>query len=53
MCWLLWRGGEGPTDAFIALGYAGWESGQLEREMRENAWLSMPVDSRVVFEFAV
>src|SRR5665213_3117538 len=42
--------GEGPLDAFIALGYAGWESGQLEREMRENAWLSMPVDSRVVFE---
>jgi len=25
--------GEGPMDAFIALGYAGWESGQLEREM--------------------
>ena len=25
--------GEGPSDAFIALGYAGWESGQLEREM--------------------
>jgi putative transcriptional regulator len=42
--------GEGPSDAFIALGYAGWESGQLEREMRENAWLSMPVDARVVFE---
>lgn len=42
--------GEGPTDAFIALGYAGWESGQLEREMRENAWISMPVDARVVFE---
>jgi putative transcriptional regulator len=42
--------GEGPLDAFIALGYAGWESGQLEREMKENAWLSMPVDARVVFE---
>ncbi|MGH8301490.1 MAG: YqgE/AlgH family protein [Steroidobacteraceae bacterium] len=42
--------GEGPTDAFIALGYAGWESGQLEREMRENAWTSLPVDARVVFE---
>jgi putative transcriptional regulator len=42
--------GEGPTDAFIALGYAGWESGQLEREMRENAWTTMPVDARVVFE---
>ena len=42
--------GEGPSDAFIALGYAGWESGQLEREMMENAWASMPVDPRVVFE---
>ena len=42
--------GEGPSDAFIALGYAGWESGQLEREMIENAWASMPVDPRVVFE---
>ena len=42
--------GDAPTDAFIALGYAGWESGQLEREMRDNAWLSMPADARVVFE---
>lgn len=42
--------GEGPSDAFIALGYAGWESGQLEREMRDNAWLSIPMDPRVVFE---
>lgn len=42
--------GEGPSDAFIALGYAGWESGQLEQEMKDNAWASMPVDARVVFE---
>lgn len=42
--------GEGPGDALIALGYAGWEAGQLEREIRENAWTSMPVDARVVFE---
>jgi putative transcriptional regulator len=42
--------GEGPSDAFIALGYAGWESGQLEREMKENAWVAVPVDARVVFE---
>ena len=42
--------GEGPSDAFIALGYAGWESGQLERELKDNAWASMPVDPRVVFE---
>ena len=42
--------GEGPSDAFIALGYAGWESGQLEQELKDNAWASMPVDPRVVFE---
>jgi putative transcriptional regulator len=42
--------GEGPTEALMALGYAGWESGQLERELKENAWASMPVDARVVFE---
>jgi putative transcriptional regulator len=42
--------GEGPSDAFIALGYAGWDSGQLERELKDNAWVSMPVDARIVFE---
>ncbi|MBV8782667.1 MAG: YqgE/AlgH family protein [Gammaproteobacteria bacterium] len=42
--------GEGPSDAFIALGYAGWESGQLERELKENAWVAVAVDPRVVFE---
>jgi putative transcriptional regulator len=42
--------GDGPPDAFIALGYAGWEVGQLEREMHDNAWLSLPVDERILFE---
>jgi putative transcriptional regulator len=42
--------GEGPEDAFIALGYAGWEPGQLEHEIKENSWLSMPIDARVVFD---
>lgn len=41
--------GDGPEDAFIALGYAGWEAGQLEREMLENSWLAVPVDERIVF----
>lgn len=42
--------GEGPSDAFIALGYAGWDPGQLEREIRDNAWLPVPADPRVIFE---
>jgi putative transcriptional regulator len=42
--------GDGPQDAFIALGYAGWESGQLEREIKDNAWLTLPMDEHLVFE---
>jgi putative transcriptional regulator len=42
--------GEGPREAFVALGYAGWDGGQLEDEIRANAWLNAPVDSQLVFE---
>jgi putative transcriptional regulator len=42
--------GEGPPDAFIALGYAGWDAGQLEQEILGNAWLSVPADERLIFE---
>jgi len=42
--------GEGPPDAFIALGYAGWEAGQLEQEMLANAWLSVPADEGIIFD---
>jgi putative transcriptional regulator len=42
--------GHGPEDAFIALGYAQWEGGQLERELRDNAWLTLPVNDAVLFD---
>lgn len=42
--------GEGPEQSFVALGYAGWGAGQLEREMSENAWLSSPADPRILFD---
>ncbi|MCP4043488.1 MAG: YqgE/AlgH family protein [Gammaproteobacteria bacterium] len=41
---------EGPKNSLIALGYAGWGAGQLEKEMAENAWLSGPADMRILFE---
>ena len=41
--------GEGPRVAFIALGYAGWEPGQLEREILDNAWLSVPMNEQLVY----
>lgn len=36
-------------DFALCLGYAGWHSGQLERELEENAWLLAPASSEVVF----
>jgi putative transcriptional regulator len=42
--------GEGPGEAVVALGYAGWDGGQLESEIRANAWLSAPVDSGIIFD---
>lgn len=42
--------GEGPSQTLVALGYAGWGAGQLEREIADNAWLSGPADLRILFE---
>jgi putative transcriptional regulator len=42
--------GQGPSEAVVALGYAGWDSGQLEEEIRANAWLSAPVDLGLIFD---
>jgi putative transcriptional regulator len=42
--------GEGPGEAMIALGYAGWDGGQLEDEIRANAWLNAPADSGIIFD---
>ncbi|MBS1220582.1 MAG: transcriptional regulator [Proteobacteria bacterium] len=41
--------GEGPESLLVALGYAGWGPGQLERELVENAWLSTPADFDLLF----
>ncbi|MCC6135609.1 MAG: YqgE/AlgH family protein [Candidatus Contendobacter sp.] len=41
--------GTGPEQWLVALGYAGWGPGQLEREMLENAWLSVPADPNLLF----
>lgn len=42
--------GQGPERAILALGYAGWDAGQLESEMLENSWLSCPADADLLFE---
>ena len=41
--------GEGPADRLIALGYAGWAAGQLEQELSDNSWLTLPANSDIIF----
>jgi putative transcriptional regulator len=42
--------GRGPKRYLMALGYAGWGAGQLENEMRDNAWLSVMASAEIVFD---
>ena len=38
-----------PRRSLLALGYAGWGAGQLEREIRENVWLTCDADELLLF----
>jgi putative transcriptional regulator len=42
--------GEGPRQMLVTLGYAGWEPGQLEHELAQNAWLTVAASPEVMFE---
>lgn len=42
--------GAGPSQAVMALGYAGWAPGQLEAEISANGWLTCEAASDLVFE---
>jgi len=45
--------GTGPHKMIITLGYAGWAAGQLEHEIRQNAWLTVEAQERVIFDLPV
>ncbi|WP_108658607.1 YqgE/AlgH family protein [Acuticoccus kandeliae] len=42
--------GEGPSQALLALGYAGWAPGQLEHEITNNGWLHCEADYGLLFD---
>jgi putative transcriptional regulator len=41
--------GRGPKNFLFILGYTGWGPGQLERELMENGWLSVPANDEIIF----
>jgi putative transcriptional regulator len=43
----------GPVDCLLVLGYAGWGAGQLDFEIRQNSWLTVPADPKIIFEVDV
>ena len=45
--------GDGPSRAMMALGYAGWDPGQLENEIQHNGWLHCPADPDLVFDHEI
>ena len=42
--------GRGPDKTLVALGYAGWDAGQLEAEMLANTWLTVPASPELIFD---
>ena len=42
--------GAGPRRVLITLGYSSWGEGQLESELAENTWLTVPASEEVIFD---
>ena len=42
--------GDGPEQFLVALGYAGWGEGQLEKEIIANSWLNCQANKEILFD---
>ncbi|MEO7623817.1 MAG: YqgE/AlgH family protein [Gallionella sp.] len=42
--------GLGPRNVIVTLGYSGWDQGQLEHEITENIWLTVPASEHILFD---
>ncbi|PSJ80579.1 YqgE/AlgH family protein [Neisseria iguanae] len=36
--------------ALVSIGYSSWSKGQLERELADNVWLTVPADEHILFD---
>jgi putative transcriptional regulator len=39
-----------PHEMLVTLGYSGWGAGQLEHELAQNAWLTVPAAAHIIFD---
>lgn len=39
-----------PAEILVSLGYSGWDAGQLEEELAQNSWLTVPAKSAILFD---
>ena len=44
---------QGPEKKLLALGCAGWSAGQLEHEIANNAWLTVPANGTIIFDVPI
>ncbi len=42
--------GEGPSKMLVSLGYSGWSAGQIEHELKQNAWLTVEAKDAIIFD---
>jgi putative transcriptional regulator len=42
--------GSGPERLIVTLGYSGWSAGQLEDEIKQNAWLTVEAQDEILFD---
>lgn len=42
--------GQSPENYMIILGYSGWSHAQLEQELAENSWLTIPATKELLFD---
>ena len=39
-----------PAEIIVTLGYSGWDAGQLESELAQNSWLTVPAKAEILFD---
>ena len=43
------KNGLGPNEYRLVMGYSGWDSGQLEKEVENGDWMIMPSSKELIF----